>query len=136
MKKGTSLGSEESLRTFLFTYSSVYDSLSIETLAEMFELNKSVVHSIISKMIIGEELMASLDEPNLMVVLHKTEPSRIQALALQLCDKVTNLVDYNDRLLEIKLGSFFGRGAGLQGFRDSGYQKDGYGQRERNWGTC
>ncbi|KAH7957428.1 hypothetical protein HPB52_018908 [Rhipicephalus sanguineus] len=129
-------GSEESLRTFLFTYSSVYDSLSIETLAEMFELNKSVVHSIISKMIIGEELMASLDEPNLMVVLHKTEPSRIQALALQLCDKVTNLVDYNDRLLEIKLGSFFGRGAGLQGFRDSGYQKDGYGQRERNWGTC
>ncbi|KAL1440751.1 hypothetical protein MTO96_009288 [Rhipicephalus appendiculatus] len=125
---------EESLRTFLFTYSSVYDSLSIETLAEMFELNKSVVHSIISKMIIGEELMASLDEPNLMVVLHKTEPSRIQALALQLCDKVTNLVDYNDRLLEIKLGSFFGRGAGPQGFRDSGYQKDGYGQRERNWG--
>ncbi|KAL3215370.1 hypothetical protein MRX96_034086 [Rhipicephalus microplus] len=125
---------EESLRTFLFTYSSVYDSLSIETLAEMYELNKSVVHSIISKMIIGEELMASLDEPNLMVVLHKTEPSRIQALALQLCDKVTNLVDHNDRLLEIKLGSFFGRGAGLQGFRDSGYQKDGYGQRERNWG--
>lgn len=125
---------EESLRTYLFTYSSVYDSLSIETLADMFELNKSVVHSIISKMIIGEELMASLDEPNLMVVLHKTEPSRIQALALQLCDKVTNLVDYNDRLLEIKLGSFFGRGAGLQGFRDSGYQKDGYGQRERNWG--
>ncbi|XP_050050284.2 eukaryotic translation initiation factor 3 subunit C [Dermacentor andersoni] len=125
---------EESLRTYLFTYSSVYDSLSIETLADMFELNKSVVHSIISKMIIGEELMASLDEPNLMVVLHKTEPTRIQALALQLCDKVTNLVDYNDRLLEIKLGSFFGRGAGPQGFRDSGYQKDGYGQRERNWG--
>ncbi|XP_077532872.1 eukaryotic translation initiation factor 3 subunit c isoform X2 [Haemaphysalis longicornis] len=125
---------EESLRTFLFTYSSVYDTLSIETLADMFELQKSVVHSIISKMIIGEELMASLDEPNLMVVLHKTEPSRIQALALQLCDKVTNLVDYNDRLLEVKVGSFFGRGGGPQGFRDSGYQKDGYGQRDRNWG--
>lgn len=125
---------EESLRTYLFTYSSVYDSLSIETLADMFELQRSVVHSIVSKMIIGEELMASLDEPNLMVVLHKTEPSRIQALALQLCDKVTNLVDYNDRLLEVKVGSFFGRGGGPQGFRDSGYQKDGYGQRDRNWG--
>lgn len=124
---------EESLRTYLFTYSCVYDSLSIETLADMFELNRAVVHSIVSKMIIGEELMASLDEPNLMVVLHKTEPSRIQALALQLCDKVTNLVEYNERLWELKQGSFFGRNTGMQGFRD-GYQKEGYGQRDRNWG--
>ncbi|KAG0430661.1 hypothetical protein HPB47_022496 [Ixodes persulcatus] len=60
---------------------------------------------------------ASLDEPNLMVVLHKTEPSRIQALALQLCDKVTNLVEYNERLWELKQGSFFGRNTGTSPFR-------------------
>lgn len=48
---------EESLRTYLFTYSNVYGSISMQTLADMFELNKSVVHSIISKMIINEELM-------------------------------------------------------------------------------
>lgn len=48
---------EESLRTYLFTYSSVYDSLSLTTLSEMFELGIEVVHSIISKMIINEELM-------------------------------------------------------------------------------
>jgi translation initiation factor 3 subunit C len=48
---------EESLRTYLFTYSSVYDSISMVTLAEMFELEKGTVHSIISKMIINEELM-------------------------------------------------------------------------------
>lgn len=48
---------EESLRTYLFTYSNVYGSISMQTLAEMFELNKPVVHSIISKMIINEELM-------------------------------------------------------------------------------
>lgn len=60
---------------------------------------------------------ASLDEPNLMVVLHKTEPSRIQALALQLCDKVTNLVEYNERLWELKQGSFFGRNTGTSAFR-------------------
>lgn len=51
---------EESLRTYLFTYSSVYDSLSLDILAAMFELEKSVVHSVISKMIINEELMVSL----------------------------------------------------------------------------
>ena len=47
---------EESLRTYLFTYSRVYDSLSLHILAEMFELPLSVVHSTISKMIINEEL--------------------------------------------------------------------------------
>ena len=50
---------EESLRTYLFTYSSVYDSLSLVSLSEMFELEIGVVHSIISKMIINEELMVS-----------------------------------------------------------------------------
>lgn len=50
---------EESLRTYLFTYSNVYASISMHTLAEMFELKKPVVHSIISKMIINEELMVS-----------------------------------------------------------------------------
>lgn len=55
----TRLIQEESLRTYLFTYSHVYDSISMVTLSEMFELDRSIVHSIISKMIINEELMVS-----------------------------------------------------------------------------
>ncbi len=50
---------EEALRTYLFTYSSYYDSLSVVRLAEMFELDQAVVHSILCKMIINEELMVS-----------------------------------------------------------------------------
>jgi hypothetical protein len=55
----TRLIQEEALRTYLFTYSHVYDSISMLTLSQMFELEKAVVHSIISKMIINEELMVN-----------------------------------------------------------------------------
>jgi translation initiation factor 3 subunit C len=47
---------EESLRTYLFTYSSVYDSISIPRLAEMYELEFQQVHSVVAKMIINQEL--------------------------------------------------------------------------------
>ena len=50
---------EESLRTYLFTYSHVYDSISLIQLSEMFELQYGTVHAIISKMIMNEEIMAS-----------------------------------------------------------------------------
>lgn len=126
---------EEALRTYLFTYSSVYDSLSVPTLSEMFELEKPIVHSILSKMIINEDLMASLDEPTQTVILHRTEPSRIQALSLQLADKVYSLADQNERLWELKQGSFFGRAMGQQsGYRDNNYQKGNYNTQERMWG--
>lgn len=112
---------EESLRTYLFTYSSVYDSLSLTTLSEMFELGIEVVHSIISKMIINEELMASLDEPTQTVIMHRTEPTRLQYLALQLSEKVTNLVENNERIMEMKQGSFFYQKQGQQG---QGFQQN------------
>lgn len=98
---------EESLRTYLFTYNSVYDSLSLFTLAEMFELPPSVVHSTISKMIINEDLQASWDEPTQTVVMHRgAEPSLLQSLALQLADKVSNLVENNERIYDTRHGGF------------------------------
>jgi len=96
---------EESLRAYIFTYSHIYDSISLLTLSEMFELEGSIVHSIISKMIIKQELMGSLDEPTQALVMHRTEPSRIQGLSLQLMDKINYLVDFNEKIYEIKMNS-------------------------------
>lgn len=93
---------EGSLRAYLFTYSNVYDSISMEILANMFDLKKSTVHSIVSKMIINEELMASLDEPTQSIVMHRTEPSRLQSLSLQMAEKINYLVDQNVRVSEHK----------------------------------
>jgi len=113
---------EESLRTYLFTYSHVYDSISLVKLAEMFELPHGTVHAIISKMIINEEIMASLDEPTSCLVMHRTEPSSLQSLSLQLADKLYNLVENNERILDQK--PFFARGQQGGGYRD---RRDGGG---------
>uniref|UniRef100_A0A3B4D056 Eukaryotic translation initiation factor 3 subunit C n=1 Tax=Pygocentrus nattereri TaxID=42514 RepID=A0A3B4D056_PYGNA len=127
---------EESLRTYLFTYSSVYDSISMETLAEMFQLELPTVHSIISKMIINEELMASLDQPTQTVVMHRTEPTSLQNMALQLAEKLGGLVENNERVFDLKqgvYGSYFNRDqkGGYQ--QKQGYQRDqkgGYQQKQ------
>lgn len=133
---------EESLRTYLFTYSNVYTSISIPSLSEMFELPKEKVHSLISKMIINEELMASLDDPTETVVLHRSEPSRLQALSMQLADKVTNLVDANERIFELKQGNMFNRnnnfgGKGQRGdrnnYRNQNREGGGGGGGGGNW---
>jgi len=47
-------------------------------------------------------VQASLDEPTQSVVMHRTEPSRLQSLALQLAEKMASLVDQNERTLEVK----------------------------------
>jgi len=101
---------EESLRTYLFTYNKVYDSISMHSLAEMFELSPQIVHSTISKMIINEELQASWDEPTQTLVLHHgAEPTYLQSLTLQLSDKLNTLVDHHERILEFKYGPLYQR---------------------------
>ncbi|KAK2866013.1 hypothetical protein Q7C36_002069 [Tachysurus vachellii] len=129
---------EESLRTYLFTYSSVYDSISMAILSEMFELEIPTVHSIISKMIINEELMASLDQPTQTVVMHRTEPTCLQNMALQLAEKLGGLVENNERVFDLKqgvYGGYFNRDqkGGYQ--QKQGYQRDQKGsyQQKQNY---
>merc|ERR1712158_190794 len=111
---------EETLRTYLFTYSKVYNSISIESLAHIFDLEKQSVHAIVAKMIINEELMASMDEPTECMVMHRTEPSRLQSLSLRLADKLAQLVENNERLLELRPGGWQGQWRGKDGDRRDG----------------
>lgn len=92
---------EEGLRTYLFTYAPFYDTLSIDTLSSMFELDTTKAAAIISKMISHEELAASLDQVTSNVIFRKgVELSRLQSLALTLSDKASALIETNERTLE------------------------------------
>ncbi|CAH8554490.1 unnamed protein product [Schistosoma margrebowiei] len=99
---------EESLRSFLFTFSAIHDSMTLDRLSICFELPKSVIYSVICRMIINQELAASLEVPSDALIMHKTERSRLQALALQLSDKVNSIVEMNDKLIESRTGGLSG----------------------------
>ena len=60
---------------------------------------------------------ASLDEPTGTVVLHRTEPTRLQTLALQLSEKINTLMDHTERIAQIKsgeMGTQFNRNQRMQ----------------------
>eukprot|EP01111_Echinosteliopsis_oligospora_P003428 TRINITY_DN1543_c0_g1_i1.p1 TRINITY_DN1543_c0_g1~~TRINITY_DN1543_c0_g1_i1.p1 ORF type:complete len:639 (+),score=198.31 TRINITY_DN1543_c0_g1_i1:1006-2922(+) len=99
---------EEGLRTYMFTYGAYYETMNLKDIAEMFELPKNKVHSLLSKMMINEELKASWDQPAGAIIMHKTDPTKLQYLALQFSEKISVFVENNERLLDIKTGGAFG----------------------------
>lgn len=94
----------EALRTFSLSYSSYFESMSTDMLSELFGLTPAKVHSVLSKMIINMEMRASWDQPTASIVMRRTEPSRLQSLALQLASKVANMTDNNEKLMDGKNG--------------------------------
>jgi len=87
------------LQTYLLAFSSFYDTLSLDHLSTVFKLSRQAVQSTISKMIINEELHASLDQVAGVVILHRVEPTRLQQQALQFADQLSNYMENSERFL-------------------------------------
>ncbi|QRV94424.1 eukaryotic translation initiation factor 3 subunit 8 [Ceratobasidium sp. AG-Ba] len=108
---------EESLRTYLFTYSAHYSSLSLPFLARTFSLSIQQTTSIVSRMIWTDELAASLDSAANAVVFRRTEVNRTQASALALAERVAGLVEMSEKALDVRVGGRDGGAGGWGGER-------------------
>ncbi|TCD63030.1 Translation initiation factor 3 subunit c [Steccherinum ochraceum] len=128
---------EEGLRTYLFTYAPHYSSLSLSLLSRTFSLSLRSVTSIVSKMIWSEELSASLDQAAGVVTFHSVELSRPQQVAQILAEKLSALVEQNEKALDQKLGNATGwndRADGGKGDKRGEQTAERRGRGERNRG--
>ena len=66
------------------------------------------MHSIISKMIINNELMVFLDQLMQTAVMHHIEPTTQQNLALQLAEKLVSLLENNEWCLTTSVVGTYG----------------------------
>ena len=82
-------------------------------------------------MIYTDELAASLDPIDGVVVFHRIEQTEVQKLAQQLTEKTTWMLEQNEKTLDVKLGSTQDRGAERAGGADAGRT----GGRERRGGA-
>ncbi|PPQ74032.1 hypothetical protein CVT26_006935 [Gymnopilus dilepis] len=95
---------EQGLRTYLFTYAPYYSTLSLSLLSRTFALPLRTVNSVVSKMIWSEELSASLDQSDGVVVFQRIELTRSQQLAQVISDKLAAMVDQNEKTLDMRMG--------------------------------
>lgn len=93
---------EESLRTYLFTYAPYYQSVSLAQLEALFDLSKQETLTIVSKMVVNDELPASLSSDDASLIFQRTETTRLQTQATQLAEKAQRLIEQNESALDIK----------------------------------
>jgi translation initiation factor 3 subunit C len=120
---------EEGLRTYLLTYCDVYDSISMEQLTRLFDCSKTLVYSIVAKMIVSQQLHAAWDENSILIV-HRVDPSKLQYLALQLAEKATQFVENNERILDSRTGSYGYKSDQLANKSSTGSMQGSMGERK------
>ncbi len=82
-------------------------------------------------MIYTDELVASLDQIEGVVMFHRVEQTEVQRLAQQLAERAVHMVEQNEKTLDVKLGSNQDRGAAGTGATT----ESGRGRTERRGGT-
>eukprot|EP00941_MAST-03F_sp_MAST-3F-sp1_P001084 g1084.t1 len=110
------------LKAYIASSHSHYQTMSIEQLTSMFELESSEVRRVINKFIVDKKLPGTWDMEGESILLYQTEPTYLQSLCTTLAEKTALFVEANERALDVRTGDY--------GFRDQrDYKNSTYYQR-------
>ncbi|CAE7832223.1 eif-3.C [Symbiodinium microadriaticum] len=121
---------EEALRIYLLSaVSANYQSLCLSHVCSLFDMELPTGRRIISRMIFHSELAGAWDRSHDgedVLVLHKVEATSVQTLALQVAEKMTMLVESNERMLDPMTGAY--------GYKDEWVGRNRQQQEDRQGG--
>lgn len=88
---------ESALCTYIYTFGPSFESISLEYLADTFEMEYAYIENLISRLIAETGISAALDQDKKFLLWKSNvELSRIQEIALILADKVQVIIDRNE----------------------------------------
>jgi translation initiation factor 3 subunit C len=96
---------EEALKIYLTLFGPHYASVAVEQLCNMFDVEEGTVQTVASRLIIAEEIHGSWHQPTQTIVMRNAGTTSLQKLALRCVDKVSTLVDNNEKALGLRTGS-------------------------------
>jgi len=122
---------EVSLQTYIISYNSHYNSMGVDQLCHMFDLDKNSVEDrrfvrrAVSRLLMRRDVDGSWDSKNETVNLLKAEPTHLQHLAIEFSKHAEKFVESNERTFESVTGT------ATSYTKKRGHQKD---KKRRNGG--
>jgi translation initiation factor 3 subunit C len=99
---------EEAIRCYILSNSTNYDSISLDLLSLMFEMNYSDIRKMICHMIFNKEIAASLEQNGKILIFYKVEPTSLQSACLAAAEKLSQLLESNERIVDSLIGGVYG----------------------------
>ena len=97
---------EEAIRCYILSNQYNYDSISLNLLSNMFEIQYSEVKKILCHMIFNKEIAASLENNGSALVFYKIDPSPLQQMAVNAAEKLSQLLESNERIVDSLIGVY------------------------------
>jgi translation initiation factor 3 subunit C len=94
---------EQAFKCYIFVYQNNYDSVNIDHLANKFDITKDYIHAFVSKLVFNQELKAYLDTDSNCLMFERDGNTRMESLALNLADRVSNFLANNERIMVCRL---------------------------------
>eukprot|EP01039_Chlorochromonas_danica_P001890 gene1890-2067_t len=130
---------EEAIRCYLLVNADYYDSISLAHICEMFGLEQVQVKKVICRMIFNKDISAAWEPESNILVMYRIEPSKLQHQALSVIEKVSQMLESNERIID-SMVDVYGYKDDWNAGRGGDARKGGYGQgnqerRNRNYGV-